>query len=113
MGEGPLLCAVISASATPLLPDSRDLALDDQCVPGGSLNNLKSAEDAGVVFAAGVHRELRVLLADAQTSGGLLLGVPSEEADFLLQRLHEAGLSTSAIIGDVRLRESPTSPVIQ
>jgi len=36
---------------------------------------------------------------DAQTSGGLLMSVPSEKADNLLEKLHLAGLSDSKVIG--------------
>eukprot|EP00450_Noctiluca_scintillans_P029847 CAMPEP_0194538892 /NCGR_PEP_ID=MMETSP0253-20130528/78638_1 /TAXON_ID=2966 /ORGANISM="Noctiluca scintillans" /LENGTH=775 /DNA_ID=CAMNT_0039385085 /DNA_START=45 /DNA_END=2369 /DNA_ORIENTATION=+ len=104
--------AVLRATAVPLLPEARELALDDQCVPGGTLDNLKMADAAGVSFAADVPRELRVMMADAQTSGGLLLSIDPGVADALIVSLHSAGLTTSAIIGEVRSRENSTSPVV-
>jgi len=104
--EGPPLCAHLRASAVPLLPEALDLARDEQCVPGGSLNNLKGAEANGTRFAEAVPRELRILLADAQTSGGLLVALPPAEADALLQGLRAAGIGNgvAAVIGEVRAR---------
>lgn len=52
------------------------------CVPGGSRENLRLAKEF-TTFADDVPEDLQVLLADAQTSGGLLLAVSPED-------LHEA-----------------------
>merc|ERR1712190_282393 len=58
--QAPRLGAVLRASAVPLLPEARELAVDDTCIPGGTLNNLKLVESAGVVrFAHAVPRDLR------------------------------------------------------
>eukprot|EP00928_Gymnodinium_smaydae_P070490 TRINITY_DN54316_c0_g1_i1.p1 TRINITY_DN54316_c0_g1~~TRINITY_DN54316_c0_g1_i1.p1 ORF type:complete len:790 (+),score=184.21 TRINITY_DN54316_c0_g1_i1:151-2370(+) len=110
-GASEAFAAELRAHQVPLLPGARNLALDDGCVPGGTHNNLQSAEKAGVAFEADVPPELRVLLADAQTSGGLLLSVPSAEAQALLERLQAAGLTASAIIGNVVSRGS--GPIIR
>jgi len=100
----PSLGATIHASKVPLLPEALELARDDQCIPGGTLNNLQSAEAGGAFVDPEVPRELRILMADAQTSGGLLFAVPNNSADAFLRRLRDAGLKTSAIIGSVRSR---------
>jgi selenide,water dikinase len=42
-----------------------------------------------VRFAAGIDESSQMLLFDAQTSGGLLLCVPSEKLDALLKRAAE------------------------
>ena len=39
------------------------------------------------------------LLYDPQTSGGLLLALPEDQARKLLRQLHEAGIAEAAIIG--------------
>ena len=52
------------------------------------------------------------LLFDPQTSGGLLLSVPSVEADDLLRSLHEAGVHAAARIGHVEAGEAPYLQVI-
>ncbi len=46
----------------------------------------------------------QVLLCDAQTSGGLLISVPEKNASELLARLHESGVSDSALIGKITKR---------
>jgi selenide,water dikinase len=38
---------------------------------------------------------------DAQTSGGLLMSVASQIAEAVLTDLHKAGITSSAIIGEV------------
>jgi len=109
--EGHRLGAELKASAVPLLPQARELAADDQCVPGGSLNNLQLVESS-VRFAESVPRDLRLLLADAQTSGGLLLAVAGKDAARLVAALREAGLETSAEIGEVRVMQEGEPAIV-
>ena len=52
------------------------------CVPGGSRENLRLAKEF-TTFGDDVQEEIQVLLADAQTSGGLLVAVNPDD-------LHEA-----------------------
>merc|ERR1711964_869100 len=111
-GQTPL-SAVVCANAVPLLPGARELASDILCVPGGTLNNMMNDKASGVAFDVGVPSELRTLLSDAQSSGGLLFSVPSDGAKELLHNLHEAGLNSSAIIADVRSREDTLTPIIR
>merc|ERR1711920_87695 len=106
------LGAVLYAAKVPQLPQALELAVDDTCIPGGSLNNLKLVEPV-VRFASSVPRELQVLLADAQTSGGLLLAVPGPDADSLVTALHNAGLKSSAVIGEVKELNNSEAPIIQ
>jgi selenide,water dikinase len=68
-------CAVIVDSAkVPFMPRSLELA-DQGVLPGGSLANLEFVAPS-VSFAAAVPQSARALLADAQTSGGLLVALP-------------------------------------
>jgi selenide,water dikinase len=88
----------IAASQVPVY----DLALDllaRGIAPGGSRKNAE--EHAGFTdFAAGVSAELRLLLSDAQTSGGLFIAVPPDGLPLLLASLQEAGV-LAAVIGSV------------
>lgn len=68
--------AVIHAGAVPLLPGARTLA-EQGVVPGGSKANLEQAESF-TDFDARVDGATRTLLADAQTSGGLLVAIDSK-----------------------------------
>jgi selenide,water dikinase len=43
-----------------------------------------------------------LLLCDAQTSGGLLVALPEEEAEIFAARCRERGASSTAVIGRVR-----------
>ena len=54
-----------------------------------------------VSFAAGVEQTTRVLLSDAQTSGGLLIAVAPDRVGGLVAALQRAGTPAAAVIGKV------------
>ncbi|MCG6550680.1 MAG: selenide, water dikinase SelD [Candidatus Magnetominusculus sp. LBB02] len=64
---------VIYADAVPLLDNVMELAEDGMC-PGGAYKNLKYMSDKAV-FSGAVNMQERLILADPQTSGGLLMAV--------------------------------------
>lgn len=68
-------------------------------VPGGTKENIKSA-DQNVVWGKDITEVERILMNDAQTSGGLLIFVPSEKKNKLLSALHKENIPASHI-GDV------------
>jgi cysteine desulfurase NifS/selenium donor protein len=72
----------LDAGAVPVLPGARELAAAD-VVPGGTVNNLEHVAPH-VSFPPGLPRVDRLLLADAQTSGGLLVALPAEQAAALV-----------------------------
>lgn len=77
--------ADVDPTAVPLLTGARELA-EAGHVPSGSKRNL--ADVAGDVhFGDSVDDVTRILLADAQTSGGLLVAVAEEHVGDLLNRL--------------------------
>ena len=53
-----------------------------------------------VLFPDGIPEARRLLLADAQTSGGLLMAVPPELLPELLVRLENAA-PVAAVIGEI------------
>jgi selenide,water dikinase len=91
--------AEIVAAAVPRLPHARDLALAG-CVPGGTRRNLESVA-ATTVFDDGLDETERLILADAQTSGGLLLCVPGPAVAALVAALESGGSLAAAVIGTV------------
>jgi len=91
--------AEVTAQAVPLLPHARDMAARG-AVPGGTQRNLTSIADA-VSFAVGVDETTRVLLCDAQTSGGLLIAVPPDKTEALVTALARAEAPAAAVIGRV------------
>lgn len=69
-------------------------------IPGGSKRNLDYVSSY-VDFAKTISNEQQVLMADAQTSGGLLISVAKEKAEDLQNTLNENGCLTNSIIGNV------------
>lgn len=69
-------------------------------IPGGAYRNQRYAED---LLDPGDVEEVYVdLVSDPQTSGGLLLAVPEDEAGSLLKDLGKAGLGTEvSVVGRV------------
>ena len=68
-------------------------------MPGGTAKNLAYVADTSE-FDAAVDEPTRLVLADAQTSGGLLLAVdPADEAN-LVAALEAAGVPVAASIGE-------------
>lgn len=90
--------ARLSFSAVPLIPGVADLART--AVPGGSRGNLRYIADK-VVFPDSMSENDRLILADAQTSGGLLISVAQEKLEALLRGLASRGVGTRAVIGTV------------
>jgi selenide,water dikinase len=95
--------AHVSASAVPMLDGARDLA-GSGAVAGGTARNLEWLADK-VRWAPEVDEVTRILLADAQTSGGLLLAVAPARADALEAALRDRGVETIARIGSISARD--------
>jgi selenide, water dikinase len=90
--------AVLDVPAVPVLPGVRALA-ESGVLPGGSRRNRDWVAPA---VDTGGYGELDVLLlADAQTSGGLLFGASPERAQDAVESLAADGVA-AAVIGEVR-----------
>lgn len=85
--------ARIDAGAVPMLPEARALA-DAGHIAGGSRRNLAYVRE--FLDATATERDL-TLLADAQTSGGLLLCVAPTQADEVERALAAAGVAPARI----------------
>jgi selenide,water dikinase len=101
--EASELDAEIRAADVPLIEGVIELA-ESGVVPGGSKRNLKRALEITEV-ATGVSDATQLLLADAQTSGGLLLCVPEANAHEAVARLRDAGSERAAVIGRLVKRD--------
>lgn len=95
--EGSGLDAEIFLNKVPLIEQVRELATANM-IPGGSINNLDYVNKK-LIWGKSVTRLDKLILSDAQTSGGLLLIVPEEVANDLLARLKADGIEDAAIIG--------------
>lgn len=92
------VAAKLRGADLPLLDGARELVVAGH-VPGGTKRNLTdTAED--LTWGPGVPDDVRLLMADAQTSGGLLLCVAPERAAELVAAL-EGRAPAAAVIGEV------------
>ncbi len=106
MVRGSGLSAEVRVDDVPLLPGAADLA-DNNVVPGGTERNLVAA-DRFTRFGD-LERPKRVLLADAQTSGGLLLAIDAPLVNALLQALEDEG-EEGTVIGRLVDRDFADGP---
>ncbi len=97
MSAGSGVDVEIDHRALPIIDGAADLATGGT-VPGGTLNN-KSYVDPHVSWGDSVSETDRILACDAQTSGGLLVALASEEADGAVRTLHDAGVEAATVIG--------------
>ncbi|MEM9079803.1 MAG: selenide, water dikinase SelD [Verrucomicrobiota bacterium] len=95
--------ARIEVDAVPAMGERVLELIGEGCVPGGTRKNLEAAE-AETRFGDGVAEEWRVLLADAQTSGGLLLAVSGEKVAEAEGVLREAQAPVVARVGELVAR---------
>ena len=92
------LTARLDSHAVPAIdPDVLEF-IKQGCVPGGSRKNLELANEF-TRFGDDVPEELRILLADAQTSGGLLLAIKPSDMKEAQDLLFATGAPIVAEIG--------------
>ncbi|PYK40367.1 MAG: selenide, water dikinase SelD [Verrucomicrobia bacterium] len=105
LGHLASMCRASEMSAEVL--SDRVPAIDDEifeliardCIPGGSRDNLKSANR--IVDWQKTPQPQRILLTDAQTSGGLLLAVAPSRLNKVLALLKRNRTTCAAIIGKI------------
>jgi selenide,water dikinase len=90
--------ARLQLSAIPFIPGVRELA--KVSIPGGTRANLRYVNDK-MIWGEGITEDEKLMLADAQTSGGLLIAVAPDKLDALLTGLSARGVETRAVIGEV------------
>jgi len=89
------LAAEVDYDTLPVLAQAESLAADG-VAPGGTRRNLEDSK--GVVWD-GITEAEQLICTDAQTSGGLLLAVPSGQLDSILEGLHSTNGPAAAHIG--------------
>lgn len=91
--------ACINFSAVPIIEGVMPLAEEDY-IPGGSYANMEFLGDA-IRWEDSLSEPERLILCDAQTSGGLLMSVPPDRADAMIQALQRPGVLVAADIGEI------------
>ena len=107
MLEGSGVAAELRVGSVPLLPGARRFA-ENGVAPDGTRRNLAASRPA-LEIASGVTETDLLLLADAQTSGGLLLAVRESEAEALVAALREAGDEVASRVGRILRRGEPAT----
>ena len=99
--------ADIHPAAVPMLSKEIAELIELGCVPEGSRQNLYAT--TAVTDWGKTDDARRILLTDAQTSGGLLLCVGQANLDKVLSILRKAGTPSAAVIGEIlpRRRRGP------
>jgi len=110
MAEGSGVVITVDASKVPLLDGAYDL-IDMGCIPGAAFRNLKYVEER-TRFVESLDYNLKMILLDAQTSGGLLIGCKADTAGKLVTGLKEAGYPHTAVIGKVSERKESSEPIL-
>lgn len=109
MALGSNVSLRLFASQIPLLEGALE-CVREGFVPGGLIANREFAECV-VSYEDGVPQEVRTILYDPQTAGGLLISVAAEDADELLRELNEAAVP-AVMIGEVLEQKKPTIEVV-
>ena len=94
--------AEIACDQLPLFPGVMECALEGT-YSGANERNAEHVEDR-LTIADNVPEAMRAVLFDAQTSGGLLVSIPKEQANAYVKQLHAAGIAAATIIGNVKAK---------
>jgi len=90
---------IIEWKEVPIFEEALEYA-EQALLPGGTIKNFKFVEPQ-VEFDAAVNDDWKMILADAQTSGGLLISVEKAKSETLIKLLKNRGVKTARIIGTV------------
>ena len=91
--------AIIDPERIPVIDREIIDLIERDCIPGGTRDNLKLARET--VDWGRTNKTQRILLSDAQTSGGLLLSVAPRRLPAVLTLLKRNGAAGATIIGQI------------
>jgi selenide,water dikinase len=91
--------AEIFPNDVPAISDEIFKLIKRECIPGGTRDNLKAAKKTADLKSASPAQ--RAFLADAQTSGGLLLCVAESALSKVLRLLNKARTPCAAVVGRI------------
>ncbi|HCL00115.1 MAG TPA: selenide, water dikinase SelD [Candidatus Marinimicrobia bacterium] len=97
------ITAQVFSSKVPVIPNTVEMVRRD-VIPGGTDANMDYLKDR-VIWDDKVGSILRIILCDAQTSGGLLVATPELNASEMVKQLRKSGIDHASIIGKIERRE--------
>jgi selenide,water dikinase len=100
----------LSYSELPFYPNALEMYQKGETT-GSNADNRKLVEGFFKI-RADLTREQEELLFDPQTSGGLLLSVPSSQTDDLIKELKGAGVNAASQVGEVVSNGKPSITVV-
>lgn len=106
MAVGSKVAITIFSGEVPLLPEALD-SVRMGLVPAGSFSNRNYCSHK-LIGADRIDPVLLDILADAQTSGGLLISLPEHLAESLLGELKAGGVADAAIVGSAAKADKGT-----
>jgi len=92
--------ATIQSDCVPILKGTQDLVTAG-IIPGGTKNNFDFTSQS-VNYQSKISRVMKLILNDAQSSGGLLISVDHEKSESLLGLLAKKRISIAVKIGTVK-----------
>ncbi|MEZ5196217.1 MAG: AIR synthase-related protein [Bacteroidales bacterium] len=69
-------------------------------IPGGTHNNLEYVANV-VEWDISFNQQEKLVICDAQTSGGLLISIPSEHSAEFVTELRQKGLKEAEVVGRI------------
>jgi selenide,water dikinase len=99
MALGSEVSIKLQANHVPAMVHVMDL-IEVGFIPGAGFRNLEFVDNQ-CSFSASLPYNLKMLLADAQTSGGIFMAVKPDKVEAILMELKDAGYNSSAIVGEV------------
>ena len=105
MCESSNVSAIINAKDVPLINRASDYASNKQNIPGGTRKNYDCFNSV-VTYQADNKILNELQLYDAQTSGGLLISIPENKKQDLLNNLKKQKCLSHSVIGTIVEKES-------
>lgn len=100
MAVGSGVRVIMRQSALPYYPGALEMYRIGQTT-GSNKDNRKMVSQFDFILDAQLDSAKEELLYDPQTSGGLLISLPAEQADKVLAEMHATGVSDAVCIGEV------------
>jgi len=99
MMKGSKTSAIIAATSVPVFERVLEQVAAG-IIPGGTKNNYEYTAPY-VGYSEKISQSIKMILNDAQTSGGLIIAVARQKEDELLNLLHQNGIILATKIGCV------------